>query len=263
MSEIKPRIIYYYQTLTSLKPILTSKTVTHIHLSSIHFGFDSNQEPYIHLNDLSPYDSKFESVWKELFIATQNNIDVRLMVGGAGTAYQKLFDNWEIFYPMLIKLINLKSNIIQGIDLDIEETVNLADVKILITKLKQDLGNGFKISMAPIQMALQNDIPGIGGFCYKDLYSSEYGKYIEYFNTQFYMSYSVEAYDAVVENGYPEEKVVMGMIMGPGVENNYTVVEKLKEEYGNNFGGVFIWEYSGAPSDWSPRMFKILRNVIS
>ena len=256
---MSPKIIYYYQTFTSLEPILTNKTVTHIHLSAIHFGKDESQKPYIHLNDYSPYDSKFDEVWKELFIATQNNIDVRLMVGGAGTAFQQLFSNFSVYYPMLLQLINIKSNIIQGIDLDIEESVKLEDVKMLITKLKTDLGRNFKISMAPIQSALQTDFPGMGGFVYKDLYVSSVGKDIEYFNGQFYGSYSVNAYESVVDNGYPEEKVVMGMLMGENVEENYEVVEKLYQEYGDSFGGVFIWEYSGAPVDWSLRFSKIFQ----
>lgn len=253
---MSPKIIYYYQTLTSLKPIISNHTVTHIHLSAIHFGIDNNN-PYIHLNDNSPYDSIFDEVWKELFMATQNKIDVRLMVGGAGTAFQKLFSNFSLYYPLLLELINIKSNIIQGIDLDIEELVNLEDVKMLITRLKTDLGKNFKISMAPIQFSLQNDYPGIGGFVYKDLYCSSVGKDIEYFNTQFYSSYSIEAYDSVIENGYPEEKVVMGMLIGENIENNYQIVKKLYEDYGKDFGGVFIWEYSGAPIDWSIRISKI------
>ena len=62
----------------------------------------------------------------------------------------------------------------------------------------------------------------MGGFIYKDLYSSEVGKLIDYFNGQFYMDYSKGAYDIVVENGYPEEKVVMGMLMGQDFEKIQT-----------------------------------------
>ena len=101
------KIIYYYQTLTSLQPILYSNTVTHIHLSSIHFGA-TNNEPYIHLNDNSPYDSVFDDVWKELFIANNNNIKIILMVGGAGGAYFNLFSNFEVYYGMLKTLIDTK-----------------------------------------------------------------------------------------------------------------------------------------------------------
>ena len=253
----KPRIIYYYQTFNTLKPILTDKTVTHIHLSAIHFGYDQNNEPYIHLNNFSPYNSKFDEVWKELFIATQNNIDVRLMVGGAGTAFQKLFSDFNTFYPLLIQLINVKGNIIQGLDLDVEETVKISDIEMLMTRIKKDIGSNFKITLAPIQTALQYNNSGLGGFSYHELYQSHVGKYIEYLNGQFYQSYNKESYDSVVENGYPEQKVVMGMLMGQNIENNYLEIKKLYDEYGDEFGGVFIWEYSGAPKDWSSRCYEI------
>ena len=58
------RIIYYYQTFCGLDKILVKNTpVTHIHLSSVHFGLDKNLQQYIHLNDNSPYDYKFNNVW--------------------------------------------------------------------------------------------------------------------------------------------------------------------------------------------------------
>ena len=49
------------------------------------------------------------------------------------------------------------------------------------------------------------------------------------------MDYSKGAYDSVVENGYPEEKVVMGMLMGQDFEKIQTELKNLKEEYGNAF----------------------------
>ena len=41
------RIILYYQTFTSLKPILRKPVyVTHIHVSSIHFGTNPDRDDY-------------------------------------------------------------------------------------------------------------------------------------------------------------------------------------------------------------------------
>ena len=82
---MKPRVIYYYQTFNSLQNILYSGTVTHIHLSSIHFGFNSDGSPYIHLNDYHPTDQRFDKVWQELFIAKQNGIQIILMMSGTST----------------------------------------------------------------------------------------------------------------------------------------------------------------------------------
>ena len=74
---INKRIIFYYQTFTSLKPILIQNSiVTHIHLSSIHFGLDNLNKPYIHLNDYCPDDIKFKNVWKELEQAKNLGIEI-------------------------------------------------------------------------------------------------------------------------------------------------------------------------------------------
>lgn len=40
--------------------------VTHIHLSSIHFGKEDDGQPYIHLNNYYSENSKFDKVWKDL-----------------------------------------------------------------------------------------------------------------------------------------------------------------------------------------------------
>lgn len=47
------KIIYYYQIFYGLNNIINDPNtkVNHIHLSSVHFGLDSNKQPYIHLND--------------------------------------------------------------------------------------------------------------------------------------------------------------------------------------------------------------------
>ena len=52
------RIIYYYQTFIPLSLVLFANPyVTHIHLSSIHFGVNNDNIPYIHLNDYPPNNS--------------------------------------------------------------------------------------------------------------------------------------------------------------------------------------------------------------
>ena len=91
------RIIYYYQTLTSLIPILQEPiNVTHIHLSSIHFGKNPDNSPYIHLNDYNPNDSRFNQVWDQLQLADEKGIRIVLMIGGAGGAFQDLFSDFEL-----------------------------------------------------------------------------------------------------------------------------------------------------------------------
>ena len=254
-----PRIIFYYQTFTSLKPVLYPNTpITHIHLSAIHFGKDENLQPYIHLNNDSPYSEKFDTMWEEIETASKMGIKIVLMIGGAGTAYQDLFSNFDIYYNMLYRLIKNKP-CIDGIDLDIEEEVSMENIEMLISKIKKDFPEDeFIISTAPIQSSLQDDIPGMGGFVYKKLLNSDVGKYITYFNGQFYSDYSKEAYDEVVKNGYSPQQVVMGMLSGEEYEDE---LKKVYSEYGDKFGGVFVWEYFDSnPKDWLDTVSEILKN---
>ena len=65
------------------------------------------------------------------------------------------------------------------------------------------------ISMSPIQFSLETDVPGMGGFCYKDLLKTNL---IDYFIGQFYTDFTLDAYKECVNNGYPTEKLVIGMI---------------------------------------------------
>lgn len=255
------RIIYYYQSFCGLNKILVKNTpVTHINLSSIHFGLDDNMQQYIHLNDDSPYESKFDSVWTEIENADKLGIKIILMIGGAGGGYSSLFENYPLYYNLLYNLIKNKP-CIKGVDLDIEETTKLEDIKKLINSLVKDFGEEFIISMAPIESSLQEDNSGMGGFCYKTLLKSDEGKYINYFNTQFYGSYSLDAYDEVIKNGYDSKMIVMGT-MDPNV---FDTVSKVYEKYGKTFGGVYLWEYMFAQPDgytWANKMYNIFNEGI-
>ena len=253
-----PRVIMYYQTFTSLKPVLlTQSPVTHIHVSSIHFGLDNKNQPYIHLNNESPYTYTFENVWKELEQAAKDGIKIKLMVGGAGGGYASLFGDFETYYPMLADLLRNKS-FISGVDLDIEEPVSLENLKMLMSRIKEDFGNSLTLSMAPIQSSLEADEPGMGGFVYKDLLQSPEGKLIDYFNVQFYSDYSCDAFDRIVNNGYLPEMIVMGAMAGTSTS---TEVTKTVQKYKENFGGVFVWEYCFAkpsPLEWAKNMHTII-----
>lgn len=261
-----PRIIYYYQTFDGLDGILHKGTpVTHIHLSSIHFGYlketkpEENErfgKPYIHLNDKDPEDSAFDKVWDEVERASALGIKVALMVGGAGGAYKDLFDNFDVFYPMLLQVF-ADHSFLSGINLDIEEPVTLSQITMLIDRLSTDLDA--EISMAPLSGSLATDGGGMGGFSYKDLWTSPAGAYISYFNGQFYGSFSVETFEACVANGYPPHAIVMGCLAPlseKDEKNVYETLESLAKKY--KIGGAFLWEYFEAPKDWAPKVKKAL-----
>ena len=254
------KIIYYYQTFNGLQSILTPDTkVTHIHLSSIHFGTDEHNNPYIHLNDHNPNDKIFDSLWEDIKKAKQLGIKIILMIGGAGGAFQTLFSNIHTYYSLLKELLLEKQDLIDGVDLDIEEIVSIDDVELLILQLKKDFGGSFIITMAPVQYSIENDVPGMGGFIYKDLYNN-CGALIDYFNVQCYNDYSLEAYNQMIKNGYPKEKIVMGSISSQNFNSNLKVLKEIVKKY-NDFGGVFNWEYYDAPKNWSNIVYNTLKNV--
>jgi alkaline phosphatase D len=257
------KIIYYYQTFTDgLYQLFNNNVVTHIHLSAIHFGIENN-ECYIHLNDDSPYSKQFNHVWEDLSILKKQGVKIMLMIGGAGGAYGTFFSNYYKCYNLLNTLIINKRDIIDGIDLDIEEDVDIKLVIRLISRLKRDFGNKFIISMAPIQQSLETDNPGLGGFSYKELYK-DMGTFIDYFNVQFYTDYSENAYERIINNGYPENKIVMGSISSQGISDTTKVVSVLTKKY-KLFGGVSNWEYfDSPPSPHNPSLWALcMKNSFS
>ena len=260
------RIIFYYQTFTSLKPILKIDTVvTHIHLSSIHFGI-SNNKPYIHLNDNIPNDPIFNNMWEDIKKADNLGIKIILMIGGAGGAFNTLFSNFDVYYNLLKTTIN-NYKCIKGIDLDVEEPVTLENMIKLINQIKTDFGSDFIISMAPVSFAMESDHVGLGNFIYKDLYN-KVGDKIDYFNCQFYYDFAENSYDKVIQNGYPSSKIVMGMTSDENISTTKKIVSNLSKKY--EFGGVFDWEYFNAPPDkeknpyeWAIEMNKSMNQSIN
>ena len=147
------------------------------------------------------------------------------MIGGAGGAFTDLFSDFEFYYNLKYNLIKNKK-IIKGINLNIVENVNIDNIKILINSITKDFGENFIISLAPIQSSLEYDSPGLGGFIYKNLLNSPEGKYINYFNGQFYSDYSLDSYNKVINNNYNSEMVVMGMLGGDKTEMEKNYIEQ-------------------------------------
>jgi hypothetical protein len=251
------RITYYYQTFTDLTPVLVANTpVTHIHLSSIHFGNNPDGNPYIHINNNDPNDPIFNKMWEQIDQAHKLGIKIVLMVGGAGGAFNDLFNNYDIYFKMLVDTINQHPQIC-GVDLDIEEGVELTNIQKLMDDLLHQFGNTFLFSFAPLPGSLENDNPGMGGFIYKDLYNSIQGRYIDYFNCQVYGDFSKTQFVNIVNNGYPSNKIVMGMISGQDFDNVLSTLTQIKDSY-PDMGGTYIWEYFNAPKDWHNQVYNAL-----
>ena len=249
------RIVYYYQKFIGLQEVIKNKgLVNTINISSIHF-----KNGKINLNDFHP--DMFYLLWKDAKKVSEDGTYITLMVGGAGGAYEELFGNYELYYKQLKELI-MKYDFINGIDIDIEEQVDIDDVKKLIRDIRKDFGKNFLITFAPVADLMQVDKYD-NGFSYKELYNSVEGKEINRFNVQCYSDYSEECYDAIIVNGYPPNKIVFGMFSYQYTEDNFNLalktVSKLKEKY-PDFGGVYVWEYFIAPPSKNPIDFAILMN---
>ena len=262
------KTIYYYQTFVGLDDLMSHvQDIDVIIVSSIHFGKDKLGKKGIHLNDDIPYNPIFNDLWLQTEKLSVQGCTIMLMMGGAGGAYGELFSDFNTYYPLLKRLIVEKSWI-KGIDLDIEESVTLEQTKMLINCLVRDFGKDFIITMAPVSPSLQSDGGSIAGFNYKELYQSEEGKHIHWFNTQCYYSFSYETYDSIIKNGYPPEKIVMGMESGQYDDKTFSnalhEVIKINKKY-PTFAGVFDWEYLNAPpnakdpSQWAKLMKGINR----
>lgn len=260
------RIIYYYQTLNGLQDILNEDKpyVTHIHLASFHFGYNQDNTPYLHLNDTPPQDPKFDKVWGELAECKKKGIKIICMLGGAGGAFTTLFNNYEIFMEIWYKFIISKSDLIDGVDFDVEEGIGLTNILKLIRDTMnvfdshpkwKDPSTGlsnFIIAMAPVSYSLEGDTSGMGGFSYKGLYQHPEGQRINYFNGQFYYGdFDLKHFKQCVDNGFPTNKIVMGCIENQFTDwvEYYLILEKVKLTY-PDFGGAFFWEYWQHPPQW-------------
>jgi len=269
------RIIYYYQTLNGLQDILNEETttVTHIHLASFHFGYNPDNTPYLHLNDNPPQDPKFDKVWDELAECKKKGIKIICMLGGAGGAFTTLFHNYEIFMELWYKFIISKSDLIDGVDFDIEEGIGLTNILKLIRdtmnvfdshpKWKEPTTglSNFIIAMAPVSYSLEGDTSGMGGFSYKELYQHPEGQRVNYFNGQFYYGdFDLKHFKQCVDNGFPANKIVMGCIENQFTDwvEYYLILEKVKLTY-PDFGGVFFWEYFQHPTQWDYNVWLAFR----
>lgn len=255
---------------SSLDPLLNDSTLVAtdrvvIYLSSLHFGVDgTTQKPYLHLNDLSV--DQLEPFFEDVRTRCQNakcRVDIRVMLGGAGGAYNVLFSHFALYY-LLLKRFLQNHTYITGIDLDVEETLDadpqlaLGKIQHLIQQLHSDFSfssdhPSFAITMAPVAFALTDDSVGMGGFVYNALESSPQGALITHYNVQAYASYDFSTFKSIVNNGFAPEKLVFGML-GDNYENAtvfgtaMTQLHTIATVY-PQIAGAILWEYGDTKID--------------
>lgn len=299
-----PRIVIYYQTLhtnddipISILPIITQPdiAVTHVNLAAIHLNDPPGNITLVSgiMNELFvrrglilvqnnhvPSHPRYLTLWAELRVLQASGIKVLGMLGGAakGTFTRLDLDEttFEAYYIPLRDLI--KERGLDGLDLDVEESMTLAGIIRLIDRLKADFGEAFIITLAPVAAALESEKPehNLSGFNYEALEVMR-GKSIAWYNAQFYCGWgdlsNTTGYDFMVARGWPPEKIVVGMVTNPGNGSGWVPFEVLQEVLVSlkakypGFGGVMGWEYFNSlpgdrqkPWEWAAYMTRYVRN---
>jgi len=294
------RVIYYDQTIyngssssssnyVSLSPLWAAANinpstnqpyVTDVIVAAFHIGAQSDGSS-IHLNDNQPSDAIFATLWQEVSTLQGKGVNVLAMVGGAAQgSYAALFDssgNLTSYYTTLKQM--LQTYKLNGVDLDIEESVSQSNIETLINQLRSDFGSNFLITMAPVASSLQGGSDPFSGFNYTSLYAAESSN-ISWFNTQFYSGFgslsSSSDYVNIVNAGFPANKVVAGMLSNSANGSGYvdvgtveSTVQNLVTTY-SNFGGVDAWEYYNAnpggtsnPAEWGTAFGQTMNTQVS
>lgn len=177
--------------------------------------------------------------------------------------------NEDYYLPLLS---TLRYHKIDGLDLDIEESIALSCALNILQRLHSDLGPDFILTMAPVASDLTPREVGLSGFKYSQLDAQAVaqdkpaGKLVNWYNAQFYNGWgdssSPAGYNSIVSNGYAASRVVMGVLANPndGGSGWYSIstyqqtIASLKAEYGNDFGSVVGWEYWDAGERDSPAL---------
>jgi hypothetical protein len=249
------RVVVYLQSQHSWNLIPScSANLTAINISSFHFGFSNDPVPvpYIHLNDNLPGDPMFGALWKNMQGAQENGVLMIAMLGGAGGAYTTLFGpgNYDTFYPILVS--TLKEYNFNGVDLDVEESVSLANMQQLISDLRRDFPTNFYITSAPVCSSLIEGQDPFAGINWADLKAD-----IDWFNVQFYSGFgtleSTDDYNAIIKAGYAPQQILGGALTNSSNGSGYVEIatvcatlSALNQKYAGQLGGTMGWEFFNA-----------------
>jgi hypothetical protein len=265
------RVVVYYQTqylnnvYVSPKAMTDNNTgVTNVLVGAIHLDPD-----VVHLNDDPPEAAKFTQMWADLKAMQAKGVKVSAFVGGAAQgSFQRLDTAFDTYYPRLKNLVTTYG--LDGLDLDVEESMSQAGINRLVDQLTTDFGTGFIITLAPVATALSGG-GNLSGFNYETL-ERDRGSKIDWYNAQFYCGWGSMAnttgYDNIINRGlFTPNKVVTGVVTNSANCGGYVALPTLKNTLAAlvakypAFGGVDGWEYfnsdpggTAAPWQWAGEM---------
>ncbi|OAA42294.1 endo-N-acetyl-beta-D-glucosaminidase precursor [Cordyceps fumosorosea ARSEF 2679] len=279
----EPRLVIYVQTThqvdgspISILPLIEEPGITATHL--IIAAFHINEDSEIHLNDHDPNDPTFATLWSEVELIKAAGVKVMGMVGGAapGSFTTATLDGddsvFEKYYQQLYKVVQEYQ--LEGLDLDVEESMSLDGATRLIRRLRSDFGSDFIITLAPVASALL-DHGNLSGFSYSAL-EATVGTDIAFYNTQFYSGFGTmstpDDYRNLIAAGWKPQKIVIGQLTSPDKgygfiplsELTYTI-DNLRARY-KEIGGIMGWEYYSSspggvdqPWQWAQLVTPILQ----
>ena len=217
-------------------------------ISSLHFGRNTDGSPYLHLNDtdVNQLDYFFRSL-----IPLWSGVEFRVMLGGAGGAYNALYTDYKAFIDLLLQFLK-KHPFLSGIDLDIEEELDpdpntaLDRVKQMINDISAGTTKDFAITVAPVASSLSPGTTGMGGFDYTKLKASQEWEKVEALNVQAYGEYSLDVFESIINAGFAASEIRMGMLGDEfGSTNDFeeamTQLTKINDAYPETRGAI-LWE---------------------
>jgi hypothetical protein len=228
-ADTVPRLIQYVQTFhpqddenghLSLLPLIQNDTgITHVILAALHINGPNGN---ITLNDDSPNSTAYDQTWSEAATLQDNGVKIMVMMGGAakGSFDGRLCDSktgtlQNDYYLGLES--TLKYHNVDGLDIDIEESVPLACPVNLVKRVRADFGDDFLITMAPVASDLTSKGgSAFGSFSYSKFDKSDAGKQLNWYNGQYYSGFVQgsfeDSYEAAIKNGYTPDRIVMGLL---------------------------------------------------
>ncbi|MDT5024034.1 MAG: hypothetical protein QOE61_460, partial [Micromonosporaceae bacterium] len=291
--EVSGRVVMYYQThfdagefVSPLGLVEHDAGVTNLIVGAVHFNDSAAGEPRprlrqatmdtVIINNDAASSPRLGRLWYELSEMQRSGVRVSLMIGGSGGGFAQLKQEFDIHYPNLRAL--LKGRRLDGVDLNIEESVGTGFISQLITSLRADFGPDFDISLSPTfaELFFSNVLSDVS---YGEL-SDRHGSDISFFNVQFYNGRlgaldvklnDLRFYPAAIEGKagrkkkLPPEKVVAGVLANPedgasgyiDPDRVRSAISALRVLY-PSFGGIFGWEYYralpgglAAPWEWA------------
>ena len=277
---IANRVVMYYQTQYQngvyVSPLPLIGYVTHLLLAAFHLNMGHTGPDIVHLNDFQPSADYYAPMWPDIAALQGNGTKVIGMLGGAAPGtYDCLVDSlFDTYYPPLRDVISTYK--LDGMDLDVEQSVSPATITRIIRTLKADFGDDFIITLAPVASALTEG-GNLSGFDYIDL-EANMGPQISWYNAQFYSGFGTffpeDQYVRIIEyeQGIDPARVTALVLTNPSngfgfisPQNVVTSIGNLMDKYGTGWGGVGGWEYfnslpdSSRPWVWAETMKEAMR----